>query len=166
MKLNKKGFMLAEVVIVASVIATVLVFLYISINRMSNAYDKRNRYYDIDAMYAAMEINNSISDSFDSTQDCQIIDNNNRFVNYYNGNNNLKNTITAFYVKSGNSSLEKLNSSLNNNNYLKEYISYLEDNIDFDNYNYLIIVELIDKNNQDNIHFYTLKVGDTNETQS
>ena len=44
MKLNRKGFMLAEVVVSASVVAVVLVTMYIGINRMTAAYDKRNRY--------------------------------------------------------------------------------------------------------------------------
>ena len=62
MKLNKKGFMLAEVVIVASVIAGILITLYISLNRVAAAYEKRNRYYDIDAMQVAMEINDAIKE--------------------------------------------------------------------------------------------------------
>ena len=54
MKLNKKGFMLAEVVVSASVIAVILVTLYIGLNRMTSAYETRNRYYDIDAQQVAM----------------------------------------------------------------------------------------------------------------
>ena len=60
MKLNKKGFMLAEVVVSASVIAVILVTLYIGLNRMTSAYEKRNRYYDIDAQHVAMEVNDAL----------------------------------------------------------------------------------------------------------
>ena len=162
MKMNKKGFMLAEVVIVATVISTILVFLYISINRMSIAYDKRDRYYDIDAMYATMGINDSLDNSYDDVQYYRAISNNS-FIIFYN-NNNLKCTINAYYVKSSLASLGLLKSSLGNNESdLKEYIDYLEDNIEFENYNYLILAKLIDKNDQDKIYFYTLKVGDSNE---
>jgi len=178
MKLNKKGFMLAEVVIVASVITTVLVFLFISINRMSNAYDKRNRYYDIDAMYASMEINNILMRdnyideyiendrdyiSFLNNQESQGVDEYYDF--YFNTGYDL---VGVYYVKPSLESINKLNNSINNDNtYLKDYISYLKDNISFTNYKYLIIVEL-KKNDEDDIYFYTLKVkvGDTNETQS
>ena len=47
MKLNRKGFMMAEVVVVSVIICTVLVTLYTSLVRINNAYDTRNRYYDI-----------------------------------------------------------------------------------------------------------------------
>lgn len=175
MKLNKKGFMLAEVVIVATVITTVLVFLYISLNRMSNAYDTRNRYYDLDAMYAAMEINDILpSESFDSSvvpYYTSLIKNNGyqfveEFADFYS--NTGYNLNEVYYVKSNIVSLEKLNESISNENtYLKDYISYLKDNIEFDKYKYLIIVEL-EKKDADDVYFYTLKpkVGDTSETQS
>ena len=170
MKINKKGFMLAEVVIVASVITTVLVFLFISINRMSNAYDTRNRYYDIDAMQAAMEINDILAEELPADEDIadyiDLIDNNGyqqieAFAEFYSTNVYSLNGV--YYVKSNIVSLEQLNISLSNEKiYLKEYISYLKDNISFDDYEYLIIVEL-KKEDDDDIYFYTLKVGDKNE---
>ena len=71
MKLNRKGFMLAEVVVSASVVAVVLVTMYIGINRMTAAYDKRNRYYDLDAQQVAMEVNDALvrNMNFDSLFD-------------------------------------------------------------------------------------------------
>ena len=161
MKINKKGFMLAEVVIVATVITTVLVFLYVSINRMSLAYDKRDRYYNIDAMEVAMGVNDSLDSSYDSVTYYQSIPSSNSFINFYN-NSNLKYNIVSYYIKPNLTSLEWLKNSINDD-YLKDYIDYLEDKFSFDDYNYLILVKLIDKNNQDNVYFYTLKVGDTDE---
>ena len=61
-KLGRKGFMLAEVVVVSAVISTVLVTMYIAINRVSSAYETRNSYYDIDALFFAEEINDLIKD--------------------------------------------------------------------------------------------------------
>lgn len=161
MKINKKGFMLAEVVIVAMVITTVLVFLYVSINRMSLAYDKRDRYYNIDAMEVAMGVNDSLDSTYDSVIYFQAVPSSNSFINFYN-NNNLKYTPVAYYAKSNLTSLESLKNSLSDD-YLKEYIDYLEDKLALDSYNYLVIVKLTDKDNQDNVYFYTLKVGDTDE---
>ena len=57
MKIGKKGFMMAEVVVVSVVIATVLVTLFTCLNKVSSAYETRNRYYDVDSLYAAIEIN-------------------------------------------------------------------------------------------------------------
>ena len=64
-------------------------------------------------------------------------------------------------------SITQLYDSQNVDNYLKEYINYLRDKINFQSYNYLLIVELKDKNvsdlGLDNVRFYTLKVGDKYE---
>ncbi len=170
MKLNKKGFMLAEVVIVASVVSTVLVFLYISLNRMSSAFDKRNRYYDIDAMYITMEVNNiliknnNLDDYSNDNYKDLLADNINdeviKFKNFYN--NNTSYTINkVYYLKSDAVPLEEINSLTINDDNLKDYIKYLEDKIEFDKYKYLIIVELSKGN--DDVYYYTLKVGETNE---
>lgn len=163
MKINKKGFMLAEVVIVAMVITTVLVFLYVSINRMSLAYDKRDRYYNIDAMEVAMGINDSLDSTYDSVIYYQAVPSSNSFINFYNGSNSIKYEAVAYYAKSNLTSLESLKNSLNDD-YLWEYIDYLEDKVELDEYNYLIIVKLKEKDNQDNVYFYALKVGDTDES--
>ena len=56
--------MLAEVVVVSAVISTVLVTMYIAINRVSSAYETRNSYYDIDALFFAEEINDLIKENF------------------------------------------------------------------------------------------------------
>ena len=164
MKMNKRGFILSEVVIVASVISTILIFLYISLNRMANAYDTRNRYYDIDAMYIAMGINDILSREDFSPAEIQyytnLIDNNGyqyieEYADFYS---NTGYTLSeAYYVKSNMVSLEQLNTSLGSDKiYLKDYIDYLKDGIQ-----YLIIVE-VQKEDDDDVYFYTLKEGDPN----
>lgn len=160
MKLNKKGFMLAEVVIVASVITTILVSLYISISKISQAYDKRNKYYDIDAQQVAIEINDSLSDQLPTDVVRELDDDDINFKNRYN-NQTKKKIKLAYFIKSDTDSIDQLKKSLDDEIALKEYIDYLEDNIDFEKYNYLILVEL---EFDSDFYFYTLKVGDTNES--
>lgn len=62
MKLNRKGFMMAEVVVVSAVIVTVLVTLFTGINKVSTAYEKRNKYYDITSSQFAIEANNILEE--------------------------------------------------------------------------------------------------------
>ena len=137
---------------------------------MSLAYDTRNKYYDIDAMYAAMEVNNiliknnEIAD-YSSRNYVDLLYNQENldveeFQHFYDNTGFLLKN--AYYVKSDNVIMEQLNELNNYNQYLKDYTSYLDDKIEFDNYNYLILVE-IQKNDTDDVYFYTLKVGDTNE---
>ena len=174
MKLNKKGFMLAEVVIVASVIAGILITLYISLNRVAAAYEKRNRYYDIDAMYAAVEINEAIlydtssekeyTSSLTTTNLNEVGDTTSRLkkiIDFYPSN--VYPLKMAYYVNNL-SDVDNLKNLKNDDKYFNEYIDYLNDNIEFSKYDYLIIIELQkDKDDPDDIYFYTLKVGDSSE---
>ncbi len=175
MKLNKKGFMLAEVVIVASVVATVLVTIYILLSRVSSNYETRNRYNDIDAMYVAMEIN----DILDNAKPDFIINNNasvnlinnsnlNSFINFYNNNaaNNHAYLIRQVYYCPF---VSELFAQIASDSDFNNYRDYLLDKLDFNDerIKYLVIVEL-EKDNG-NKYYYSLKVknnidgGTTNE---
>lgn len=165
MKLNRKGFMLAEVVVSASVVAVVLVTMYIGINRMTAAYDKRNRYYDLDAQQVAMEVNDllkrdseqnnftSLTDNYYSLEDIE----NNYQVNYSQLKDvfsSLGENINTYYVK--NEDGFNTMKSLNINQSFKDYLDYFISKTNFDeNYSYFIVVEL--KKNDD-YYYYTLKV--------
>ena len=86
MKLNRKGFMMAEVVVVSVIICTVLVTLYTALARINNAYDTRNRYYDIDTLYFTEEVNDMLIymgyiNEYISTNDSKEVNLNNVFSN-------------------------------------------------------------------------------------
>ena len=161
MKLNKKGFMLAEVVISASVVAVVLVTMYIGINRMTAAYDKRNRYYDLDAQQVAMEVNDLLKRDSEQNNFTSLTDNYYSFedieVNYSKLKDvfiSLGENINTYYVK--NKDGFNTMKSLNINQSFKDYLDYFISKTNFDeNYSYFIVVEL--KKNDD-YYYYTLKV--------
>lgn len=163
MKLNRKGFMLAEVVVSASVVAVVLVTMYIGINRMTAAYDKRNRYYDLDAQQVAMEVNDllkrdseqklnnftSLTDNYYSLENIEVNYSKLKYVF-----NSLGENINTYYVK--NEDGFNTMKSLNINQSFKDYLDYFISKTNFDeNYSYFIVVEL--KKNDD-YYYYTLKV--------
>lgn len=50
-KMNNKGFMMAEVIVVASVIVVTLVALYASYNKIFSLYNQRTDYYNITTLY-------------------------------------------------------------------------------------------------------------------
>lgn len=170
MKLNKKGFMLAEVVVVAAVISTALVTMYIGLNRLTQAYETRNRYYDIDAMQIAMEVNDYITrNNISNIATGQFLENNleSSLLSPYessSGYHEIKIYYSPFDKNNEENTKSNINSlkSPNVTNTFKDYVDYLSNNIDFSgNYNYLIIVEL-QKKDVDNSYYYTLKVGDNN----
>ena len=163
MKLNRKGFMLAEVVVSASVVAVVLVTMYIGINRMTAAYYKINRYYDLDAQQVAMEVNDTIRNNgsdvtFDnsgilpSEQISSKYSETKELFDLYENNLKYNNNVYIVKNKDGFNTMK----SLNINQSFKDYLDYFISKTNFDeNYSYFIVVEL--KKNDD-YYYYTLKV--------
>lgn len=162
MKLNRKGFMLAEVVVSASVVAVVLVTMYIGINRMTAAYDKRNRYYDLDAQELAMVVNDTIrkngsSVTFDNSgillsgQINSMYSETKELFDLYK--NNLKYNNNVYIVKNKDGFNNIKNSNINQS--FKDYLDYFISKTNFDeNYSYFIVVEL----EKGSDYYYTLKV--------
>lgn len=183
-KLGKKGFMLAEVVVVSVVVATVLVTLYTGLNKMSSAYETRNRYNDIDAEYLAIEANDFfirtnllapiadsdfkteiddgiylISDDYPEIEDVQNV-----YTSIFNYN-----SANIFTVKYDKNEVENFKKSIiqyqgeqGYNNTLIDFSIYLNDSIDLgDDYKYIVVSELC--KDIDDCYYYALKVkGDNN----
>ena len=62
-KINNKGFMLAEVVIVSTVMVTTLVGLYSGFSNTYKAYEVKMKYYDVDVIYALKNLENILIDN-------------------------------------------------------------------------------------------------------
>ena len=56
--------MLAEVIIVSSIIVTVLVTMYTGLNKLFVKYDELSRYYNVDAIYLAKNVEDYLIDSY------------------------------------------------------------------------------------------------------
>lgn len=163
MKFGRKGFMMAEVVVVSVVIAVVLITLFTGLNRVSSAYEKRDRYYDIDALYLAMMANDALIENGSinnliktgnsikiTNDDVNLLLNTytNDDVNLYFSLYNYDNIDILKYLSTTEETTKKTT---------KEFIDYLKDKFDFnDDYNYVIISELC--KNDDDCYYYALKV--------
>lgn len=147
--------MLAEVVVVSAVISTVLVTMYIAINRVSSAYETRNSYYDIDALFFAEEINDLIKDKklqTDSNPKLLLGDLSTAYqsLGYKKAN--------GYYITPS-----TLNNTIEGKQTLKDFMSYFKSKLsDENNYKYIIISELCTPD--DDCRYYALKVkaGDNN----
>jgi len=166
MKLNRKGFMMAEVVVVSVIICTVLVTLYTALARINNAYDTRNRYYDIDTLYFTEEINYSLissglinkliqnGNSVKVTLEGQGIDLN-EISSFYNSNNKGKTKIYFSLYKKND--VNKLANLTGLNETFKDYITYANDHFDYnEDYEYMLITEMCKTN--DDCYYYGLRV--------
>ena len=130
--MNNKGFMMAEVVVVSSIILVVLVGMYMSYSKIFILYNQRINYYDASTLYELAYIrDNKLGDlTLDSTND---IDGD---VVYYVDKNKVK---------------DKTVSKTELNETFKEYLDYLSTSLDFDNMNvndqivdYILIMEKCD----------------------
>ncbi len=159
MKFGRKGFMMAEVVVVSVVIAVVLITLFTGLNRVSSAYEKRDRYYDIDALYLAMMANDALIENgyintIIKTGNSIKINNDdvNQLLNTYN--NDDVNLYFSLYKKGKIDELKGLSTTKETT---KEFIDYLGTKFYFnDDYNYVIISEIC--KNDDDCYYYALKV--------
>jgi len=139
-KLNKKGFMLVESIIVTVVVVTIMTSLYIVFNRVYNNYTKKSTYTNIDGVYALKEImdfmiNTETTNSFMfndlinnntnyteitcDTSNASFNDFCNTLVNEHNINNNK-----IYLVSNNNISLNNLKENVENQTF-KDYIDYL-----------------------------------------
>lgn len=146
--------MLAEVVVVSAVISTVLVTMYIAINRVSSAYETRNSYYDIDALFFAEEINDLIKDKGPQT------DSNSKLSlgDLYTAYQSLGYKANGYYITPS-----TLNNTIEGKQTLKDFMSYLKSKLSNDNnYKYIIVSELCTPDDDCRYYALKVKVGDNN----
>lgn len=164
-KIGRKGFMLAEVVVISVVVATVLVTLYIGLNSIASAYDIRNRYYDVDCLYAAIEVNDVLLRNDPSTiQTVDAIDLStnvdvNSFENFYEDETAVNDIINLYLTPYDKNKMLSIKDFENINVTFEEYLDYLSGNLNFDDdYDYMIIVERMDNGDPDDCYYYALKL--------
>lgn len=63
MKKNKKGFLLAETIIVSSVVITALIVIYMQFIKVDNSYYKSFNYNNVNDLYLANQFKNFIFDN-------------------------------------------------------------------------------------------------------
>ena len=140
--------MLAEVVVVSAVISTVLVTMYIAINRVSSAYETRNSYYDIDALFFAEEINDLIKDK-EPPKDFKL-----SLGDLFTAYQSLGYKANGYYITPS-----TLNNTIEGKQTLKDFMSYLKTKLGNDNnYTYIIVSELCTPD--DDCRYYALKVDE------
>lgn len=156
MKLNDKGFMMAELMITSVVIMISIVGLYTGFNKLYANYKVRNNYDDSNLLYGAKLVKDFLIDQYKINL---LIKNNHDYLNislcglnfdceeeesaYYNEIKNIYNISSIYFL-----TYKMDNLYINDNAYLNDYISYLkkDSNINKSDYknSYRIIVETKD----------------------
>lgn len=158
MKLSRKGFMLVEVVVVSAVISAVLITMYIAVNRVSNAYSKRDNFNNIDALYLAMTENDALirnGDLADFISDNETTSiSNEELLSTYNKTNWDANLYFVPYKKSKVEEIKEINTKET----MTEFVDYISNKLDFtvSKYNYMIVSEIC--KTEDDCYYYALKL--------
>lgn len=128
MKLNKKGFMMAEVIVVSSIVLITLTSLYMSYNKIYSTYKKRINYYDVSIIYDLDKIRRNVV--IDAPTNNTKIDSESNTTVY---------AIPLTGNKITDTDLSQENTTFN------EYLEYLKNSITVNNCNYILVMEKCDE---------------------
>ena len=149
--MNNKGFMMTEVVVVSVIVLSVLVTMYVSYGKLFTGFKEKINYYNPDSIYKLANVRDAMIK--DGTLNTLIKEYTStiKIDSYCKGLcNELKSTNNIYISIYGD--LKKIN---NTNQTFKDYIAFLENNIENKN-NYYLIIETEVYNN----YYYSyLEVG-------
>lgn len=168
--MNRKGFMMAELVVVSAIVLVTLVGLYASYNKIYSVYKTRTRYYDVTTLYRLgyyrdiLRTNNileivitlslgGVADVYDSR-----------------GPKGSVFALPAMEQPSGvqdivymvNNQGNPINRNLFNGKNLHvtflEYIDFLENSVDFSKFNYMMVMERCIPGDEDSCSYAYLEI--------
>ena len=133
MKLNKKGFMMAEVIVVSSIVLITLTSLYMSYNKIYSTYKKRINYYDVSIIYDLDQIRrNEVINTPVNTK-----------IEKYSKSNTTVYAIPLPITDNKITDLSQENTTFNTT--FNEYLKYLKNSITVNNCNYILVMEKCDE---------------------
>lgn len=136
MKLNKKGFMMAEVIVVSSIVLITLTSLYISYNKIYSTYKKRINYYDVSIIYDLDKIRRNTA--IDEPTNNIKIEN-----DVISEPNTTVYAIPLPITDNKITDLSQENTTFNTT--FNEYLEYLKNSITVNNCNYILVMEKCDE---------------------
>ena len=129
-KMNNKGFMMAEVVIVASIVMVTLVGFYTSYNKIISLYNQRINYYDVATLYELANIREAYKEELSGIGST--------------GNVISENNTEVFYVD-----MSKIKDMLNSgiSETFKDYVTFLSTSLEVETESILIMEKCSDDDN-------------------
>lgn len=132
--MNKKGFMMAELVVVSSIIVISLTALYLSYNKLITSYRQIVNYYDVGFLYKLGYYNHVLFNE----EMLDTVLNEVESSGYINLNDKITlETDENIYIAKNKSAIVNLKNQVENQTF-KEYITYLLDAKKLDSENYII----------------------------
>lgn len=143
--------MLVEVVIVTVVVATIMVSLYVAFNRVYDAYDLKEKYTNIDALYAINTVENQLIDEMKFSEvlptttswkliECSVFGNESSTPYNYCDSVFTRYKINKLYLLKKENLISGMDNNINQT--FKDYANYLNNAVTFnDDSKYIFLVE-------------------------
>lgn len=154
MKLNKKGFMMAEVIVVSAIIVIFLGAIYISYNKILSTYKTRINYYDNTTLYKlgyyrdTLIENNELDTALNNAQNGIVTVANNAHEKAY-----------LIYNENKKLNGDELDSIEGINQTFKDYIKYLSTSMEFKT-SHVMVGEKCNSKNNDDCQYSYLEIYD------
>lgn len=159
MKLNRKGFMMAEVVVVSAVVLITLTSLYISYNKLYSLYSTRLTYTDVSTIYRlayyrdCLIDKNNLNTLKESTKDKAIsITTGTTYLSKYDKICDTKCAENVFLIYNNKKNISKNIDLGEINKTYSEYINYLANSVDLKGTDYVMIMERCNKQDDSGIY--------------
>lgn len=151
--MNRKGFMMAELVVVSAIILVTLVGLYSSYNKIYSTYKTRINYYDITTLYRLGYYRDILKEN--EILDDIINNSKSGIVEVYNSKTLTGNIFTLPSIEQPNDVNDVVYFIYNKKNQINknsfsgknlhvtflEYIDYFNNSVDYTKFNYVMIME-------------------------
>lgn len=156
--MNRKGFMMAELIVVSAIVLVTLVGMYNSYVKLFTAYKTRLRYYDVTALYRLAYYRNFLIEN-DSLERAKPVDGKKirtvcdyltkegdtfPVIDVESERNSFGNVIgdRVYMIHNNRKSID---SSIFDNRTVnftyKEYVDFLSNSVDFSKFEYMMIIE-------------------------
>lgn len=174
--MNKKGFMMAELVVVSAIVLVTLVAMYTSYNKIYSAYKTRLGYYDVTTLYRLGYYRDILKENKDTEGDVLlnslIKKSETEIVEVYNSQTSTGSIFTlpdsekptdvndvVFLINNkGNEINRDIFDGKNIHITFLEYVDFLEKSIDFSGFDYMMIMERCTVSQEDNCRYAYLEI--------
>ena len=160
--MNNKGFMMAELVVVSSIIVVFLTGLYLSYNKIFSVYKLLLDYNDVNTLYN-LSYYRDILNKNDELQNISLSPVN--VIDKIRTEEILNPNDKVFLINNKQKQIEgnEINSISGVNLTFKDYVKYLANSVDLTNTNYVMIMERCDDEKK-NCKYAYLEVPNGQET--
>ena len=182
--MNRKGFMMAELVVVAAIVLTTMVGLYTSYNKVHSIYQTRLSYHDVTTLYRLGYYRDVLKESKEKNINTikDSLNNDNKIVEVYNS---ISKDDSNDYIPSADkidNAADRVFMVYNNKNKqldkeifkapglnlhvtFLEYIEFLSNSVNLSNFDYIMVMERCSMENnildEDNCSYAYLEIYDT-----